>query len=98
LHAAVPPRVDYQLTELGASALAPVSALSEWARANQGAILANRARHDVLAKRGKPARGSSFPDARHTLPTDEGTMDVRGNRISRWAGEVGRAVDGANTR
>jgi hypothetical protein len=29
--------------------------------------------------------------------TNESTMDVRGNRMSRWAGEVGRAVDGAST-
>ncbi len=34
----VPPRVDYELTELGRSLLAPVSALGDWARINRARI------------------------------------------------------------
>jgi len=42
----IPPRVDYQLTELGCSLLGPVRALSEWAIANREEILAARRRFD----------------------------------------------------
>ena len=49
LQAAVPPRVDYRLTELGTSVLPPVRALCEWVRAHQGVVLANRASHDQRA-------------------------------------------------
>src|SRR6059036_2794156 len=34
----VPPRVDYELTALGRSLLAPVSALGDWALKNRGKI------------------------------------------------------------
>lgn len=43
----IPPRVDYELTELGRSLLAPVQALGEWARANMGGIDAARAAFDA---------------------------------------------------
>ena len=42
----VPPRVDYALTPLGRSLVAPVSALGEWAVANREAIAASRERFD----------------------------------------------------
>ena len=34
----IPPRVDYALTDLGCSLLAPVSALGEWAVMNRAAV------------------------------------------------------------
>ncbi|HZZ90858.1 MAG TPA: helix-turn-helix domain-containing protein [Caulobacteraceae bacterium] len=43
----VPPRVDYQLTELGRSLWKPVEALGAWAQANQGEIAAARRRFDA---------------------------------------------------
>jgi DNA-binding HxlR family transcriptional regulator len=43
----IPPRVDYALTELGCSLLKPVSALSQWALDNVGAIHAAQARFDT---------------------------------------------------
>ena len=46
LQAGVPPRTDYQLTELGTTALGPVRALSDWARAYCDAILVNQASYD----------------------------------------------------
>ncbi|CAA9504657.1 MAG: Transcriptional regulator, HxlR family [uncultured Sphingomonas sp.] len=42
----IPPRVDYALTDLGRSLLSPLSALSEWAVANVGAIHAAQERYD----------------------------------------------------
>ena len=45
----VPPRVDYQLTELGRSLWKPVEALGAWAQQNQGAIAAAREAFDERA-------------------------------------------------
>jgi DNA-binding HxlR family transcriptional regulator len=45
-----PPRVDYELTELGRSLLGTVSALSAWALANRGAIEKARAAYDTTAE------------------------------------------------
>ena len=45
VHAAVPPRVDYELTALGHSLRSPVDALRVWAEQNVGVILAARDRH-----------------------------------------------------
>ena len=42
----IPPRVDYALTDLGRSLLCPLSALSDWAIANVGAIYAAQERYD----------------------------------------------------
>ena len=44
----IPPRVDYELTELGRSLLDPVSELGSWARKNRPAI--ENARHRFDAK------------------------------------------------
>jgi len=43
----IPPRVDYELTDLGRSLLQPVSALGLWARQNRSAIADARRRFDV---------------------------------------------------
>jgi DNA-binding HxlR family transcriptional regulator len=42
----VPPRVDYELTELGRSLLVPVSSLGNWARQHREAIQQARRRFD----------------------------------------------------
>jgi DNA-binding HxlR family transcriptional regulator len=42
----VPPRVDYELTALGRSLLAPVSALGDWALKNRGRIAEAQATFD----------------------------------------------------
>jgi DNA-binding HxlR family transcriptional regulator len=44
-----PPRVDYELTQLGRSLLEPVSALGLWARHNRPAIQQARQRFDAAA-------------------------------------------------
>ena len=43
----IPPRVDYALTDLGHSLLAPVNALTQWALDNVAAIHAAHARFDA---------------------------------------------------
>ena len=45
-YATVPPRVDYELTELGRTLLGPITALDEWANAHRDDIRAARERHD----------------------------------------------------
>jgi DNA-binding HxlR family transcriptional regulator len=47
----VPPRVEYQLTELGRSLLEPVSGLGLWARQHRAAIQEARRRFDDTAAR-----------------------------------------------
>ena len=44
--ATIPPRVDYELTDLGRELLVPVTALGEWARHNIVRIKAARAKFD----------------------------------------------------
>lgn len=43
----VPPRVDYELTELGRDLLGPISALGDWAIRHQPCILAARTQFDA---------------------------------------------------
>jgi DNA-binding HxlR family transcriptional regulator len=47
----IPPRVDYALTDLGRSLLAPVGALGAWARENQARIQQARQRFDASERR-----------------------------------------------
>jgi DNA-binding HxlR family transcriptional regulator len=44
--AEVPPRVEYELTELGGDLLAPIDAIRIWAEEHAARIVANRERHD----------------------------------------------------
>jgi DNA-binding HxlR family transcriptional regulator len=46
VHAVVPPRVDYELTDLGRSLLGLVSALEEWAEGHIDDVEAARAAYD----------------------------------------------------
>ncbi|MBZ9799163.1 MULTISPECIES: winged helix-turn-helix transcriptional regulator [unclassified Mesorhizobium] len=46
--ATIPPRVDYELTELGHELLVPVGALGEWARKNTQRVQSARARFDEM--------------------------------------------------
>jgi DNA-binding HxlR family transcriptional regulator len=47
----IPPRVDYELTELGCSLLTPVNALGAWARQNRQKIEQARAKFDAAGGR-----------------------------------------------
>jgi len=44
----IPPRVDYELTQLGCDLLVPVGALGEWARKNTERVKAARAKFDGI--------------------------------------------------
>jgi DNA-binding HxlR family transcriptional regulator len=48
VHAQVPPRVDYELTPLGASLTAPIATLTDWAETHLSRILASRERYDSV--------------------------------------------------
>jgi DNA-binding HxlR family transcriptional regulator len=48
VYAQVPPRVDYQLTELGHSLVTPIAAIQEWAESHVGQVLAARQQHDLI--------------------------------------------------
>jgi DNA-binding HxlR family transcriptional regulator len=49
--AQVPPRVDYELTELGHDLIAPIDAIRIWAEEHAARIVANRERYDDEAGR-----------------------------------------------
>jgi DNA-binding HxlR family transcriptional regulator len=46
VHATVPPRVDYALTEVGQTLRGPLSALAEWSEAHRGYIARSRTVYD----------------------------------------------------
>jgi DNA-binding HxlR family transcriptional regulator len=50
VHAVVPPRVDYELTPLGASLTGPIATLTDWAETHLSAILASRGDYDAAAE------------------------------------------------
>lgn len=51
VHASVPPRVDYELTELGRTLLDAVVALGDWATTHRVDILEHRRRYDERTER-----------------------------------------------
>jgi len=46
----IPPRVDYELTDLGHSLSVPVGALGAWAKENQPRIQASQQAYDTRAE------------------------------------------------
>jgi DNA-binding HxlR family transcriptional regulator len=46
VYAQVPPRVDYELTDMGRSLAEPIAAIQDWAEAHVGLVLAARERYD----------------------------------------------------
>jgi DNA-binding HxlR family transcriptional regulator len=61
MYPTIPPRVDYELTELGRKLIVPLRALSEWARENRPAMLAAR---EAFRRRGQ----HRSPRPRFTVP------------------------------
>ncbi|MFD1536397.1 winged helix-turn-helix transcriptional regulator [Nonomuraea guangzhouensis] len=60
VHASVPPRVDYALTELGVTLLAPVTALGSWAATHRRTISENRRRYETDHPPTAPGGGAAF--------------------------------------
>ena len=52
----IPPRVDYELTELGHELLVPVNALGEWARKNTARVTEARMKFDAACPERAPRR------------------------------------------
>lgn len=57
----IPPRVDYELTPLGRDLLAPVTALSDWARNNQHRIRKAREKFDQRAEKSGEKTAAAAP-------------------------------------
>jgi DNA-binding HxlR family transcriptional regulator len=57
----VPPRVDYELTELGRDLLVPVSAIAEWAASNYARVVAAQRDFEVRTK-GSEASVAAWAD------------------------------------
>jgi DNA-binding HxlR family transcriptional regulator len=49
IYAEVPPRVEYELTDLGASLREPLAVIQKWAERNVGKVQSARDRADALA-------------------------------------------------
>jgi DNA-binding HxlR family transcriptional regulator len=54
----IPPRVDYELTELGHELLIPVTALGEWARENTARVTEARIKFDTACPERAPRRAA----------------------------------------
>jgi DNA-binding HxlR family transcriptional regulator len=50
VHATVPVRVDYELTELGRTLTGPIAALEAWARDHIGDVITARERYDARGR------------------------------------------------
>lgn len=51
IFAEVPPRVEYALTDLGASLTSPITVIADWAEVNVGRIVAAQERYDTAPQR-----------------------------------------------
>jgi DNA-binding HxlR family transcriptional regulator len=61
MYPTIPPRVDYELTELGRKLIVPLQALSEWARENRPAMLAAREAFRRRGQHGSPRLRFAVP-------------------------------------
>lgn len=59
VHPTIPPRVEYELTELGRTLLEPVRALAQWSIDNRETIRAARERYDAVQRDALRADGAS---------------------------------------
>jgi DNA-binding HxlR family transcriptional regulator len=61
MYPTIPPRVDYELTELGRKLILPLRALAEWARENRPAMLAARKAFQRKGQHGSPRTFFTVP-------------------------------------
>jgi DNA-binding HxlR family transcriptional regulator len=56
VYPSIPPKVEYELTDLGCSLIEPLKSLSSWGRKNRPAIEDARIRFDAQAEASAPSR------------------------------------------
>ena len=78
LHAEVPPRVEYELTDIGTTLIEPARALGNWATESYLSVLASRERFDATLA-GGPNHGTKLESA----STTAGTPMVTPTRVPR---------------
>src|SRR5258706_4393560 len=61
MYPTIPPRVDYELTELGRKLIVPLKALAKWARENRPAMLAAREAFRKKEQHASPRTGFTVP-------------------------------------
>src|SRR6202045_3989590 len=61
MYPTIPPRVDYELTELGRKLIVPLKALAKWARENRPAMLAAREAFQRRGTNGSPRTRFAVP-------------------------------------
>ena len=61
MYPTIPPRVDYELTELGRKLIVPLKALSKWARENRPAMVAAREAFQRRGQHGSPSTRFAVP-------------------------------------
>ena len=61
MYPTIPPRVDYELTELGRKLIVPLKALAKWARENRPAMLAAREAFQTRGQDGSPRTRFAVP-------------------------------------
>ena len=61
MYPTIPPRVDYELTELGRKLIVPLKALAKWARENRPAMLAAREAFQRRGQNGSQRTRSTVP-------------------------------------
>ena len=70
VHPVIPPRVDYELTAMGATLLVTIGQLMEWADSHAGDIYAARSRYDTRHTPDEPCAGDEAP-----CPDDEAACE-----------------------
>jgi DNA-binding HxlR family transcriptional regulator len=61
MYPTIPPRVDYELTELGRKLIVPLKALHDWAQENRPAMLAAREEFQRGRQHGSPRASFTAP-------------------------------------
>lgn len=81
VHPSVPPRVEYALTDLGATLLVPVSELAQWAVLHSATILDARARFDAHAGKQGVATSGEPPTRRVHVGRERSSRALPDSRL-----------------
>jgi len=75
VHPVIPPRVDYELTAMGATLLATIEQLVDWADGHADDIYAARSRYDQRHAPDEPCAAEAEAEAEERCPDDEAACD-----------------------